>query len=731
MQDPMQAMQQMMGQQQPPSGMDMMSQSPQGYNPLPEGPPVQEELAPAQPQGQNPASILAKAIQEANLAKGLDDEELLTIGMDVYQGFEADYQSVKPWLEANKEWVKMALLLKEPRSFPWRNASSAKFPLLATAAMQFSARAYPSLVPADGKLVKGKVLGPDLDEEKSKRAKRIADHMSYHLMYRSPDWEGEMDKLLYMEAITGVAFKKTYLDPVLGTVVSKVLYPEDLIINYWAKSIEDAYRKTEVMYLSHNEYLEKVRSGEFLDIDLSEPSGSDTSLKAGKDTLLVEEPAVVDRATPHVFLAQHTFYDLDEDGYAEPLVIIIEKESKKVVRIIARYTTEGIKMDKTNQKLVKIDPIEYFTLFQFIPSPDGSLYGQGLGALLGNINESVNSILNQLIDAGTLNNLQSGFIGKGLRIKMGQVGLAPGEWKVVNATGDDLGKSIFPLPSKEPSGVLFNLMNLLITSGNQLASVAEIMVGKMPGQNTPATTTQETVDQAMKVFTAVYKRNFKALASEFKKVYSIFRMNWDVVQKDAEKLELPMQPGDYDGPDDDIIPSADPTGDSVTIRMAKLQQVGQALQFGTINVMEFTKRLLEINEIPNPQALMQQPPPPPPDPAQMKAQADMQAKQQEGQLKQQMMQMEIQMKQMEAQLKQQEAQMKIQMDKQKLALESAKMNMDLKKEQQKLRIEGVKGMMSLKQADIQGRQKIAQNEVAFKQKQAQAKTKGESKPKEK
>jgi chaperonin GroES len=403
-----------------------------------------------------------------------------------------------------------------------------------------------------------------------------------------------------------------------------------------------------------------------------------------------------------------------------------------VARIIARYTTEGVHMDESGKKVVKIDPLEYFTAFQFIPSPDGSIYGQGLGALLGNINESVNSLLNQLIDAGTLNNLQSGFLGKGLRIKMGNVGLAPGEWKVVNATGDDLSKSIFPLPSKEPSAVLFQLMNLLIQSGNQLASVAEIMVGKMPGQNTPATTTQETVDQAMKVFTAVYKRNFKALASEFKKVYNLFRVNKEVVEKDAQLLELELQPNDYNGPDDDIIPSADPTGDSVTVRMAKLQQVGQALQFGTINVMEFTKRLLEINEIPNPQALMQQPPPPPPDPKMMAAQAKMQSDQQKAGLDQQMMQMEMQMKAMEMQMKKQENEMKIQMEQTKMALEEAKMQLEGRKAQQEMQIESAKGMMSLQHEAVAGQQKIRQNEESFKQKQAQQKAKPKgSKPKEK
>ena len=144
-------------------------------------------------------------------------------------------------------------------------------------------------------------------------------------------------------------------------------------------------------------------------------------------------------------------------------------------------------------------------------------YDLGFGRLLGPLNNSANTIINQLVDAGSLSNLQSGFIGKGLRIKMGETKFVPGEWKAVNATGDDIKKQIFALPVREPSDVLFKLLDLLLKSGKELASVAEIFVGKMPGQNTPATTTMATIEQGMKVFTSVYKRVYRSLASEFKK----------------------------------------------------------------------------------------------------------------------------------------------------------------------------------------------------------------------
>ena len=172
-------------------------------------------------------------------------------------------------------------------------------------------------------------------------------------------------------------------------------------------------------------------------------------------------------------------------------------------------------------KILRIKPIEYFTSFPLIPKPDGSIYAMGFGLLLGPLNLGVNSIINQLLDAGTIRNLTSGFISKGLRLKIGETSFSPGEWKVVNATGEALRDGIFPLPQNEPSPVLFQLLGMLIQSGNQLASIAEIFVGKMPGQNTPATTTQETVQQGMAVFTAIYKRVYRSLKQEFKKLYRL------------------------------------------------------------------------------------------------------------------------------------------------------------------------------------------------------------------
>ena len=218
-------------------------------------------------------------------------------------------------------------------------------------------------------------------------------------------------------------------------------------------------------------------------------------------------------------------------------------------------------------------------------NPDGSFYDIGFGVLLGPLNESVNTIINQLIDAGHLSSLQGGFLGKGLRLRMGEQRFQPGEWKVVNATGDDLKKQIVPLPVKEPSNVLFELMGSLITSGKELASVAEIFVGKTPGQNTPATTTMATIEQGMKVFTAVYKRIYRSLGEEFTK---LFRLNSLYLNPNTynEVVGMSINPEDFDEEQRKVFPGADPTAVSQTEKLLKAQGLLELLGTGMLDPVE-------------------------------------------------------------------------------------------------------------------------------------------------
>jgi len=213
--------------------------------------------------------------------------------------------------------------------------------------------------------------------------------------------------------------------------------------------------------------------------------------------------------------------------------------------------------------------------------------------------------------------------------------MGPGQWTVVNATGEDLHKSMFQIPTKEPSAILFQLMQFLVTSGNQLASIAEIFVGKMPGQNTPASTTQETVQQGMAVFTAIYKRIYRSLGKEFQKLFRLNRITPGMMEEEISYAGVPLSVSDYSNTEMMIIPGADPTGDSATVRQQKLQHVGQLLSLGTIDPMVYTMRTLEALELVNPQSYLRQPAPPAPDPKEQAVQAKMQSDQQSAALDQQ------------------------------------------------------------------------------------------------
>ena len=641
---------------------------------------------------------LEKIIDSTNVAESLKEDKLQKIGDDAVSGYESDLLSRKPWEEDLKNWTDLALQIAAAKTFPWPNAANIKFPLLATAAMQFAARAYPTLVPSNGQVVKCKVVGYDQDGSKSMRADRISKHMSYQVLEQMDDWEEDMDKLLITLPIAGTCFKKTYWDAAKQKNCSKLVLPKTLVVNYFCRNMNDAERVTEVLFLTKRRITERKNQGVYLDVELGDPTsnGDDPTTSVNKAFQL---DVIDDDTTPYTILEQHTYLDLDGDGYAEPYIVTVDLNTHKVLRIVPRFTQDDVIVN-ANNKVVSIEAIQYYTKYSFIPNPDGGFYDIGFGRLLGPINNSANTIINQLVDAGSLSNLQAGFIGKGLRIKMGESRFQPGEWKAVNAVGDDLKKQIFPLPVREPSQVLFNLLDLLLKSGKELASVAEIFVGKMPGQNTPATTTMATIEQGMKVFTAVYKRVYRALTSEFRKIYRLNRqyMNPDEV---VSVLDVPAQQADYQGPEDDIIPGADPTAVSSQEKQAKVQALMQILQLGTLDPMAVTQLYLEAHEIPESQKYLKQPSPPPPDPkmeaikakAQLdnqKAQMDMQVAEHKLQIEQSSKEQELQMKaaqvQQELKAKQMEAILKGHLSQaeagQKMQLNAAQGNMKLMQQHQ-------------------------------------------------
>lgn len=604
---------------------------------------------------------LSKLLEQTNIAENLDEELLTKMGQEVFDGYQRDLQSKESWDRQVDEWVKLAAQIMDEKSWPWPKASNVKYPLLATAAMQFAARAYPSLVPADGKVVQFRIVGADPQGMKATKADKLAKHMNYQLLEDMCDWEEEMDRLLLQLPIVGCLFKKTYFDPIKRRNVSKLVGPKDLVVNYWASSLDSAHRKTEIMPMTENQVKSQQLAGVYLeDVDLPEPR-SNPDLPSKSDVHGNQPPTTRDASTPYIILEQHTYWDLDDDGYQEPYIITIEEQSKKVLRVVARFDSDGIRTSEEGT-VICIEPVEYYTKYGFVPNPDGGFYDIGFGHLLGPINHAVNTLVNQQIDSGTLANLQAGFIGKGLRLKMGEVHFKPGEWKAVNAVGDDIRKQVFPLPTKEPSEVLFKLLGLLIESGRELASVAEIFTGKMPGQNTPATTTQASIEQGMKVFTAIYKRTYRSLTKEFKKIFRLNSLYDENFEKAQLILDEPITREDYDIKLYDVCPTADPTAVSSTQKLQKAEMLMQVIPLG-LNMDEVKKRLLEAQEQPNIAALLNgpdgQPMQPPPDPKMAETQMKAQTAQQEAQMKAQMEQekhkLEMASKQFEMQMKQQQA----------------------------------------------------------------------------
>lgn len=534
-----------------------------------------------------------KAFETGNWATKLSSDELGALSSKLLTDIQLDEASREDWLKSSEEWTKLAMQVKEQKAFPWQNSSNVKFPLLTTASMQFHARSQQALLKGN-KPLKAKILGPDPKGEKGARAARIETFMSYILLHGMTDWQDEVDRLLMILPIVGMAFKKVYYSESRGEPRSELILPTDLILNYNATDFYRA-RRTHVMSRYHNEFIELQRAGFFLEEDLIPPPEEGTADTAPQERVLYET---------------HCWLDLDDDGYDEPYIVFIDKLTEKILRISPRFEMSRIQYNK--KRIVKIKPIEYFSRFIFLPSADSKLYGVGLGTLIGPTNMTVNTLINQLVDAGTLAVLPSGFLGRGARIaRGGSYNFGPGEWKNLQATGDDLRKNVFPLPVREPSNVLFQLLGMLIESGKQIGSVADIMLGESPGQNQPFSTTQAVLEQGMKVFVGIYKRVYRAMAHEY-------RMIMDILAEYAPEAYMEYQDQEIDLREDfkaeglDIVPVSDPDMVSEQARLLRAESLLQKLAMGLpLSVGEVLRRTLEAEDHENIEALLNIPPPQP------------------------------------------------------------------------------------------------------------------------
>lgn len=552
------------------------------------------------------AQLNRKVLTESkNIAEALSKEDITRIEQAVVNDFDCDLESRADWEIRNSKSLELALQITKQKTTPWIGAANVMFPLVTIAAMQCHAREYPALLSGTD-LVKCRVIGEDPDGLKQAKARRVAMHMSYQILEEDLNWEDQMDRVMFTKPIVGTAFKKVYFDPILSHNVSEMVLAQNIVLPYYAKSLEKASRITHIIELSENDIYERVARGVFLDIidtTQARDTNAPTPLQVVSDTVQGRHAVMGDSSAPVRFLEQHRYLDLDGDGYAEPYIVTVCEKSKQLVRIVARFFENDIVYkDDKNKVILSINPQHFFVKYGMIPSPDGGIYDLGFGSLLGPLNHTVNTLINQLLDAGTLGNLGGGFLGRGAKLRRGQNQFSPGEWKQVDGTGTDLKNSVVPLPTKEPSQVLFALLGMLVNYGERIAGATDIMTGQNVGQNTPAQTAQEMVKQGSVIFNGIFKRTYRSLKEEFRMLY---RLNQLYITETATYTEMSasttgiVTAEDYSGSVSSICPASDPNISSVEKRMQQAVFLKQAAMAGPgYNAMAVERRMLEAAQIP-------------------------------------------------------------------------------------------------------------------------------------
>ena len=546
-----------------------------------------------------------------SIAHDLPEEMRIEIANKVVEWYDEDVKSRADWERKYEQWMKLASQTLEHKSTPWPNAANIKYPLIVQAALNYNSRVMPALMP-NMKPVGIQPIGDDPEGLRQAEANKVNNHMNYQLNSEIEDWEEGHDRMSIVQAITGQEYKKTYFSLKKGRMVSEFVSSADLVLHYWYNDFEST-RKTHKLPMSYNDMLGEMRSGRFLEyteLDLGgKPTTNNDQLQVQSDERHGFVPGRPDDATDHLLIDHHGWYDLDEDGYAEPYRITVHYQSKKLLEIVPRFVeSDVIKNDM--DEVMSIKPIEYFTKYGFIPNPDGSNYDVGFGTLLTPINAMVNSTANMMMDAGTLANMQSGFIGKGIRLKGGTHMVQPGKWLVVNASGSSLKDNVVPLPIKEPSNVLLQLMQFMIQAGKELSFSTDIFNGQHPGQNTKVGVTQSVISEGMKTFNAIYKRQRRALKKEMQK---LFRLNGLILEAEYPSITVSnaklfgVEAAHYNTTQLALEPSADP---ATAIKEQKVNEEMGVLQLASNfggNVQEALKRVYIALEVPNWEAIMQVP----------------------------------------------------------------------------------------------------------------------------
>ena len=452
-----------------------------------------------------------------NLAEFLDSSTLSEISSQVLTNFQNDLDSREDWYETFKDGLELLGIQNDPRSEPFEGASGVYHPLLAEAVTHFQAQAYKELLPANGP-VDTKVMGASSDP-KAMQANRVKDFMNYQLLYKMEEYDPEMDQMLFFLPLAGSAFKKCYFDPAIGRIVSRFIKAEDLVVPYSATDLHTSPRITHRMSMTENDLLKLQLSGFYIDTDMNAPmyGGDNDSVQSKID----EIDGVTRTGDQHDFTLLECHTELDIEGFehtnsegeptglALPYIVTVCKDTNDVLAVRRNY----VETDPMRKK------VEYFTHFKFLPGL--GFYGFGLIHMIGGVTKSATAILRQLIDAGTLANLPAGFKARGLNIQRSDDPVQPGEWRDVDTPGGTIRDAFMPLPYKEPSPTLANLLGLLVESGQRFASVMEQNTGD-GNSEAPVGTTVALLEKGQKVISSIHKRMHYAQRTEFKILKRLF-----------------------------------------------------------------------------------------------------------------------------------------------------------------------------------------------------------------
>ena len=526
-----------------------------------------------------------------NLAEEMDDDLLQNLASDLLEEYEGDLSARKDWLDTYVEGLDLLGLKLEDRSEPWEGACNVYHPLMTEALVKFQAETMTETFPASGP-VKTQIIGK-LTKEKEEAADRVKEDMNYQLTEKMVEYRPEHERMLWGLGLAGNAFKKVYYDPSLERQVSMYIPAEDLVVPYGASSLETAERVTHVMRKTKNDLRKLQVAGFYRDVELGEPSHDLEEVEKK-----IAEKMGFNATTDNRFKVLEMHVDLDLEGYEDeddgeqtgialPYVVTIERSTQTVLSIRRNWNPD----DDTKQKR------QHFVHYGYVPG--FGFYCFGLIHLIGAFAKSGTMLLRQLVDAGTLSNLPGGFKTRGLRIKGDETPIAPAEFRDVDVPSGTIRDNILPLPYKEPSQVLNQLMNQIVDEGRRFASAADLKVSDMSA-NAPVGTTLAILERTLKVMSAVQSRVHYAMRQEFKLLKNIIRdYTDDEYTYDPDEGTPSIKRSDYDIVE--VIPVSDPNAATMSQKVVQYQAVMQMAQSNPdiYDMVELNRQMLDVLGVKN------------------------------------------------------------------------------------------------------------------------------------